>query len=310
MKYNVLINQYKSVEWGLTTSEAFVFSWIYELASWAEKLIYNSETYYFCSRNEACRELPLVTDKPDTMYRIYKSLEKKGLISMVTLNKKDYASLTQKGKEWYDNYEDPKLGKISEETRKNFRENSEKNPTNNNTNNNNTNNNIKKDTNVSKEIQDLSWKDNYSEYVKMVYQAKERVLNDSEFKSMFNTYHPNHDFEMTISKSVDMYWKTEETWNKQRRKNTKSINLYSAIKKGYDLNLVYKSKYNNQGVQRSKNEKEENNEVVILRDGTFMRGGYRYYRSKNHETYSIPPNAPDRPSEEYEYSMTNKNWYK
>lgn len=117
------------MDWELTTSESVVFSWIYELASWADKLIYNGETYYHASRYKACEELPLVTNKIDTMYRLYKSLEKKGLISIVVLDKKDYICITEKGKLWHYEGEVPKDGKISEETRKNFRENSEKNPT-------------------------------------------------------------------------------------------------------------------------------------------------------------------------------------
>lgn len=129
MKYSVLINQKRSLEWELSTSEAVVFSWIYELSSWADRLIYNGETYYHASRAKACEELPLVTDKLDTMYRLYKSLEKKCLISIIILDKKDYICITEKGKLWHYEGEVPKDGKISEETRKNIRENSEKNPT-------------------------------------------------------------------------------------------------------------------------------------------------------------------------------------
>lgn len=129
MKYSILINQKRALEWNLTTSEAVVFSWIYELASWADKLIYDDKTYYFSSREKACEELPIVTEKSDTMYRLYKALEKKGLVSIVTINKKDYIALTEKGKQWYYEDELPKDGKKSEETRKNIRENSEKNPT-------------------------------------------------------------------------------------------------------------------------------------------------------------------------------------
>lgn len=129
MKYSIHINQIRSIEWGLSTSEAVVFSWIYELASWAEKLIYNENTFYFSSRIKACEELPIVTEKTDTMYRHFKSLEKKGLVSLLVINKKDYIALTEKGKQWYYENELPNDGKKSEETRKNFRENSEKNPT-------------------------------------------------------------------------------------------------------------------------------------------------------------------------------------
>lgn len=129
MKYTLTINQNRSVEWELTVSEAIVFSWLYELPSWAEKLILEDKTYYFGSRNVACKELPIISDKADTIYRLYKSLEKKGLILMVILQKKDYIAITEKGKNWHYDNELPNNGKKSEETRNEIRENSEINPT-------------------------------------------------------------------------------------------------------------------------------------------------------------------------------------
>jgi len=102
MKYNININQKKAVEWGLTSSEAIVFSWIYELASWADKIEYKNKTYYYGSKNKACEELPIVSNKRDTIYRLFKSLQGKGLVELITLGKSDYLALTNKGKEWYD----------------------------------------------------------------------------------------------------------------------------------------------------------------------------------------------------------------
>lgn len=70
----------------LTSSEAIVFSWIYELASWADKMEYKGKTYYYGSKNKACEELPIISDKRDTMYRLFKSLKGKGLVD-ITLDK-------------------------------------------------------------------------------------------------------------------------------------------------------------------------------------------------------------------------------
>lgn len=140
MKYTLTINQNRSVEWKLTASESIVFSWIYELPSWADKMEYNGTTYYFGSRSVACKELPIISDKADTMYRLYKSLEKKGLISMVILQKKDYIAITENGKKWHYEIEHPKDGNKSEECRNEIHESSEINPTNKYTNNQETNN--------------------------------------------------------------------------------------------------------------------------------------------------------------------------
>ncbi len=100
MKYYININQGKAVEWGLTSSEAIVFSWIYELSSWADKIEYKNKTYYYGSKNKACEELPIISNKRDTMYRLFKSLQEKGLVELITLDESDYLALTNKGKEW------------------------------------------------------------------------------------------------------------------------------------------------------------------------------------------------------------------
>lgn len=102
MKYSIYINQKKAVEWKLTSSEAIVFSWIYELASWADKMEYKEKTYYYGSKNKACEELPIITDKRDTMCRIYKNLKNKKLIDIININDIDYISITKKGNEWGD----------------------------------------------------------------------------------------------------------------------------------------------------------------------------------------------------------------
>lgn len=120
-------------KWGLNLQEAVLFDWLTTLPAWADTHVSSSgDTYYFASRNEAKNELPLLTDKPDTIYRYYKSLSYKGIIAHHKIEGKDFIEFTKKAGEWF------KLGEISEETRKKIRKHSEKNPTYNNTINNNT----------------------------------------------------------------------------------------------------------------------------------------------------------------------------
>ena len=144
MKYFPQFNQLKALEWNLSLGEAHVFGWLYECASWADSLILGGHTFYFASRNKCLKEMPILSRKgnPDTIYRHYKSLQAKGLISLKKLDSKDYVALTQKGKEWYEGKERASqdarkksqdsekfpngTGKISEK-------HSEKFPTNNNT---------------------------------------------------------------------------------------------------------------------------------------------------------------------------------
>ena len=158
MKYYININQKYAVEHGLNTSEAIVFSWLYELPSWAKSVLIDNKTYYFASENKAAEEMPLISDKKDTFYRLYKSLAKKGLIEMLKIGKATYIAITDLGKGWYLSESSQKNGNSehlnnyqksennsdfagnSEESRKFLQNNSETSPTNNIYKNNNNNN--------------------------------------------------------------------------------------------------------------------------------------------------------------------------
>lgn len=128
MRFNSTINNVKSAEWGLNIQQAYLFSWMYELPSWASKIDVEGVTYYFASKTKAVEELPILTEKTDTMYRFYKQLESLGLIMITKVNNKDYIALTDKSKTWNnwqsDNSENnpTELGNKSEN-------NSENNPT-------------------------------------------------------------------------------------------------------------------------------------------------------------------------------------
>lgn len=160
MKFYININQKFAVEHGLNTSEAIVFAWLYELPSWAKSVLIDNKTYYFASENKAAEEMPLISDKKDTFYRLYKSLAKKGLIEILKIGKATYIAITDLGKGWYLSESSQKNGNSehlnnypnsennsdfagnSEESRKILQNNSETAPTNNIYKNNNTNNNI------------------------------------------------------------------------------------------------------------------------------------------------------------------------
>lgn len=137
MRFSSTIDNIHSVEWGLSVNQAYLFSWIYSLPSWAEKVTYDNCLFFYASRHKVITEMPLLTDKPDTVYRYYKQLEAVGLILMIRIDNKDYVTLTDKGKRWNqvdeglktairptDNF--PTTGNTSENNSENF-------PTNNNT---------------------------------------------------------------------------------------------------------------------------------------------------------------------------------
>ncbi|MDQ6477825.1 hypothetical protein [Dyadobacter sp. LHD-138] len=100
MKFSLTIDNISSYAWELNIQEAYLFSWIYTLPSWADKTVINGSDYFFSSRHKVIEELPILTDKPDTVYRYFKKLEEKGLILLQKIDSKDYVSITEKGKKW------------------------------------------------------------------------------------------------------------------------------------------------------------------------------------------------------------------
>ena len=146
MRYNLFINQVKVMEWGLNLAQASVFSVLNEAYSWASSTIFDGEVYYWFSKAKLIEELPVVTDKPDTIVRHLAALEKAGLIRrkvIVDDNKTFlYIAITEKGKQWnvapnlFDLAESEggknirPSGNESETPRKNIPDPSEKSPTN------------------------------------------------------------------------------------------------------------------------------------------------------------------------------------
>ncbi|XDZ50247.1 hypothetical protein AB8Q18_08550 [Neisseriaceae bacterium CLB008] len=136
MKYFSNINNEKCLEWGLNLTQGALMDLLSQLPGWAEESFIDGKVYYWASRNEVIKELPVAYSKPDTVYRHMMDLKKLGLIDHIKLGQKDMVAITQKGKEWSfrDSEINPSDGNKSEETRKNIRENSEINPTYKNTN--------------------------------------------------------------------------------------------------------------------------------------------------------------------------------
>lgn len=69
-------------------------------AGWADKLVDNTDVYFFLSRTKAIKDIPLLTTKSDTMYRYYKHLEKEGFIVLKKIENKDYVKFTSKCSTW------------------------------------------------------------------------------------------------------------------------------------------------------------------------------------------------------------------
>jgi len=140
MKYSIYIDVIHSTEWQLSVSEAVVFSYLSDASGWASTMVMGTEVWYHVSRGKFIQDVPFLTNKPDTIYRIYRKLQEKGLIEAQKVGPADFIKLTDKGKAWgkkqiRDSEKNPsETGNISENT-------SEKNPTYNTISINNTNSN-------------------------------------------------------------------------------------------------------------------------------------------------------------------------
>lgn len=100
MQFTVTINQAKALEWGLNSQQALLFAFVYECPSWANPIKTDAGIYFALSKAKIVEELPLLTEKPDTAYRLLKALHEAGLIELSSTSSITLVRLTDKGKEW------------------------------------------------------------------------------------------------------------------------------------------------------------------------------------------------------------------
>ncbi|MCP6695884.1 phage replication protein [Pseudomonas donghuensis] len=100
MQFTVTINQAKALEWGLNSQQALLFAFVYGCPSWAKALKTDDGIFFALSKAKIIEELPLLTDKPDTAYRMLKALEEVGLIELSSTSNITLFRLTEKAAEW------------------------------------------------------------------------------------------------------------------------------------------------------------------------------------------------------------------
>lgn len=100
MRFILNINQPKAMEWGLTLPQAILFSYLHELPTWAKSRVIDGETFYWAGKSNILCELPILTDKPDTIKRHMSALEKLDLIKRAVHQNRMMICVTEKGKTW------------------------------------------------------------------------------------------------------------------------------------------------------------------------------------------------------------------
>lgn len=173
------------------------------------------------------------------------------------------------------------------------------------------NNKEERDKSLSKKkASNSAWRADIEVYRKEVEDAKEQLINDTEFKANFMNMYPNADYLRSIMKSMQ-YWTSEKAWELKKKGKSRKINMLTTLKNNLEKSVVYK---NNQDEPienlRMLNVEYKDKKEGTLADGTFIKGAYRYYFSyREKRALSIPINAPMMPSEKCEYDYNSKNWY-
>lgn len=76
MQFTVTINQAKALEWGLNSQQALLLAFIHEMSRST-----NGKPVAI-DKHDIVREMPILTDKPDTAYRLLRQLELAGVIQL------------------------------------------------------------------------------------------------------------------------------------------------------------------------------------------------------------------------------------
>ncbi|WP_368882201.1 hypothetical protein [Shewanella algae] len=118
MRYSIYINQARAMEWGLNLQQSTLFSYLHDLPTWGKCVIVNGEAYWWSGKDKIIVELPILTDKPDTIKRHMAALEKAGLIERIVHQNKAMVRITEKGKLW--NKSEESGEKIPDQVGKNF----------------------------------------------------------------------------------------------------------------------------------------------------------------------------------------------
>ena len=130
MQFTLSINQVKSLEWGLNSQQALLFAFVYSCPSWTTPVKTENGIFFALSKAKIVEELPLLTDKPDTAYRMLKALEEAGLIDLSSTANITLFRLTKKAAEWNKKEDGSEKYPTSPTSkgRKNLRSTSEKSP--------------------------------------------------------------------------------------------------------------------------------------------------------------------------------------
>lgn len=89
MQFTLAINQPLALEWGLNAQQALLLAFIHEMSS------SRISKPVAIDKHDIVREMPILTDKPDTAYRLLRQLELAGVIHLDNQPKTTVVRFTQ-----------------------------------------------------------------------------------------------------------------------------------------------------------------------------------------------------------------------
>lgn len=103
MKFSNYLNQQFLLQNRLGVHEGLVWDFLVGLPSWADVIVLEGVPWYFASRHKTAEQLPILAKNPgpdvqakaDTVYRIYRKLEDKGLAKFIKVAQKDFVCLNK-----------------------------------------------------------------------------------------------------------------------------------------------------------------------------------------------------------------------
>lgn len=84
-----------------------------------------------------------------------------------------------------------------------------------------------------------TWRDNFDVYRSELWEVYQSLINDSEFISEQQKFHPGVDISLSIEKACKNYWATKGGWKKKKQSRTKNIDWKATLTKAIDFNKVY-----------------------------------------------------------------------
>lgn len=100
----------------------------------------------------------------------------------------------------------------------------------------NNKNEIKDNCRIAKKAPE--WKTDFDYYLSLIDAAINKLMSDVEYKSKFEHWYVNVDYERTLMKTAD-WWRSEDGWVYAKKKRT-SLDMNLTLKRNMDRNRIYK----------------------------------------------------------------------